>query len=289
LHELNPALIMVRMPGFGLTGPWRDRTGFAQTMEAVTGLAWLTGQQDGPPVLVGGACDPLAGMHAVFATLLALQQRDITERGVLVEATMVEAALSTAMEPILEFEVNGRLLTRQGSRSDLAAPQGVYRCAGEDCWVAIAVADDFQWRQLARHLGWPNDAELETEEGRRARHDEIDRRIGEWCARQNATDVADRLSAIGVPAEAVIAARDVVANPQLQHRGLFETEQHPIAGEVRVPTVPFRFSTVPHWLRRSAPTLGQHNDEVLGEVADAAWLERLRVAGIIGDRVAGAR
>jgi crotonobetainyl-CoA:carnitine CoA-transferase CaiB-like acyl-CoA transferase len=287
LHELNSSLIMVRMPGFGLDGPWRDRTGFAQTMEAVTGLAWLTGQRDGPPVLVGGACDPLAGMHAVFATLLALRQREITERGVFVEATMVEAALNTAMEPILEHEVNGRLLTRQGARSDLAAPQGVYRCAGEDCWVAIAVADDSQWRQLARHLGWPNDPELDAEAGRRAHHDLIDHRIGQWCATRDATEIAQQLSSIGVPAEAVIAARDVVANPQLQHRGLFETEHHPLAGKIRVPTVPFRFSSVSQWLRRPAPTLGQHNDEVLGEVADAARLERMRAAGRIGDRVAG--
>jgi crotonobetainyl-CoA:carnitine CoA-transferase CaiB-like acyl-CoA transferase len=287
LHELNRLLIMVRMPGFGLDGPWRDRTGFAQTMEAVAGLAWLTGQRDGPPVLVGGACDPLAGMHAVFATLLALRRREATQQGVFVEATMIEAALNTAMEPILEFEVNHRLLTRQGARSELAAPQGVYPCAGDDSWVAIAVVDDWQWQQLSRHLGWANDPGLDSESGRRARHDEIDRRISEWCAKRNAADVADELTAVGVPAEVVIAARDMVANVQLQHRELFETEYHPIAGEVRVPTMPFRFSTVSQWLRRPAPTLGQHNEEVLGEVADVAQLERMRAASKIGDRVAG--
>src|SRR5207253_1926451 len=96
VHDVNPDLIMVRMPAFGLDGPWRDHTGFAQTMECVSGMAWLTGFRDGPPTLVRGACDPLAGMHAVIATLLALAERERTGEGCIVEATMVEAALNAA-------------------------------------------------------------------------------------------------------------------------------------------------------------------------------------------------
>src|SRR5208282_1278690 len=103
LHAINPRLIMVRMPAFGLEGPWRDRTGFAQTMESVSGMAWRTGREDGPPTLVRGACDPIAGMHTVLATLLALIDRDHSGRGSHVESVMVEAALNVAAEQVMEY------------------------------------------------------------------------------------------------------------------------------------------------------------------------------------------
>jgi crotonobetainyl-CoA:carnitine CoA-transferase CaiB-like acyl-CoA transferase len=226
-------------------------------------------------------------MHAVFATLVALHQRDSTGAGVHVQATMVEAALNAAAEPILEHEVNGVLWTRQGARSMLAAPQGIYRCRGTDEWLALSVADDAQWPQLLEYLGWADEPQLRTAEGRRDRHDEIDERLAEFLADQDASDVAESLTRRGVPAERVIAARDMVSNPQLKHRGLFEVETHPVTGTTRVPTVPFRFASVPHWLRLPSPTLGEHNDAVLGEVAEAAELDALRKEDLIGERPRG--
>ena len=288
LHAVNPAVVVVRMPAFGLDGPWRDRTGFAQTMESITGLAWRTGLPDGPPVLVRGACDPLAGVHAVFAALLALRQRDETGQGVLVEATMVEAALNAAVEAVFEHDLHGVVVGRAGNRSDVAAPQGVYRCAGDDSWVALAVADDEQWEALRTHLRWPSDPSLATAAGRRDAHDDLDARLGAWCASRDAAEVADGLVANGVPAEVVIAARDMVHNPQLRHRRLFEVEDHPVTGHTELPMLPFRFASIDRWMRRPSPTLGQHNDEVLGEVAGPEELAALRAAGAIGDRVTGA-
>ena len=235
-----------------------------------------------------GACDPLAGMHAVFATLLALRQRDETGQGVLVEATMVEAALNAAVEAVFEHDLHGVVVGRAGNRSDVAAPQGVYRCAGDDSWVALAVADDEQWEALRAHLRWPSDPSLATAAGRRDAHDDLDARLAAWCATRDAAEVADALVANGVPAEVVIAARDMVHNPQLRHRGLFEVEDHPLTGRTEMPTLPFRFASIDRWMRRPSPTLGQHNDEVLGEVAGADELAALREAGAIGDRVTGA-
>jgi crotonobetainyl-CoA:carnitine CoA-transferase CaiB-like acyl-CoA transferase len=243
VHEVNPELLMVRMPAFGLDGPWRDRTGFAQTMESVTGMSWLTGFPDGPPVLVRGACDPLAGMHAVVAVLVGLAAGG----GRLVESTMVEAALAAAAEPVIEYQTNGEIVSRTGSR-------GVYQCAGEDAWVAI--------------------------EG-----DEDDEALARWCAERTPQEVVDALIAKGVPAEVVIAARDCVHNPQLRHRAMFEVEDHPVTGRHEVPTMPFRFTRVERWAPRPAPTLGQHNDEVLGEVASPDELAALRAAGVIGERL----
>ncbi len=107
LHSVNPRLVMVRMPAFGLDGPWRDRTGFAQTMESISGMAWVTGFADGPPVLVRGTCDPVAGMHGAVATLLALRARDSDGQGRLVEVPMVEAALNITAEQVIEWDLSG--------------------------------------------------------------------------------------------------------------------------------------------------------------------------------------
>ena len=155
LHALNPELIMVRMPAFGLSGPWRDRTGFAQTMECLTGMAWMTGAADGPPVLLRGACDPLAGMHAVIGTLLAVLERDRSGGGRHIETVMVEAALNAAAEQVVEYGASGSILRRDGNRGPVSAPQGIYQCAGEDQWVAIAVATDDQWKRLSA-ASWAN-------------------------------------------------------------------------------------------------------------------------------------
>jgi len=291
VHEVNPDLVMVRMPAFGLDGPWRDRTGFAQTMECLTGMAWLTGFADGPPVLVRGACDPLAGMHAVVATVLALIERDRSGGGRLVETVMVESVLNAAAEQVAEYGATGTVLRRDGNRGPRSAPQGVYPCAGEDRWLAVAVVTDAQWRALASVLGdppWTDDDDLGHDQGRRRSHDIIDREIAAWTSGRDADELAALLTAAGVPAATVVAPRDIIANPQLRARRLFEVERHPVTGEHEIPMLPFRFSHVERWLRAPAPTLGQHNDEVLAGLGmDADGIDGLRRSGIVGERLAG--
>jgi crotonobetainyl-CoA:carnitine CoA-transferase CaiB-like acyl-CoA transferase len=287
LHALNPRLVMVRMPAFGLDGPWRDRTGFAQTMECISGMSWVTGYPEGPPVLPRGPCDPLAGMHAALATMLALRAREADGKGRLVEATMVEAALNATAEQIIEWDSNGVVLGRQGMRG-VGAPQGVYRCSGDDEWVAIAVESDEQWRCLCRVTGIADDPRWSDESGRRATAEEIDERISEWAAGLSKEDAAEVLVRAGVPAAAVVRGREGVRNPQLRHRKLFEVEDHPVTGAHELPSLPFRYSDVERWMSRPSPVFGQHNDEVLGEVASRSELDELRRIGIVGDRPAGA-
>ena len=291
LHAINPRLTMVRMPAFGLDGPWRDRTGFAQTMECIAGMAWITGFRDGPPVLVRGACDPLAGMHAVIATLLALSQRDADGQGRMVEAVMVEAALNVAAEQVVEYTASGTLLERDGNRGPLAAPQGLYRCAGTDRWLAIAVTTDEQWQALVQAIGtppWATGAELASVDGRRAAHDRIDAGLTAWSTGGDADALAEVLVAAGIPAAPVVTPRDIATNPQLRHRRLFEVEDHPVTGRHEVPAFPVRFGRVAAWNRRPSPTLGEHNDEVLTEIGLADEIPRLRELGLIGERVVGA-
>jgi crotonobetainyl-CoA:carnitine CoA-transferase CaiB-like acyl-CoA transferase len=182
------------------------------------------------------------------------------------------------------------VLGREGNRGAVAAPQGVYRCADE-AWVALAVADDAQWSALRTALGapaWAVDAVLDDHAGRGAAHDVLDIELGRWFAGRDAAGAVEALSGAGVPAEVVIPAREIAHNPQLRHRGLFEVEDHAVTGSNELPTMPFRFASVDRWLRRPSPTLGEHNDEVLGAIAGEDELARLRASGGIGERVRGA-
>ncbi|MEX2267106.1 MAG: CoA transferase [Acidimicrobiia bacterium] len=294
MHAVNPRLIQVRMPAYGLAGPWRDRTGFAQTMEAITGMAWVTGWPDGPPVIPRGACDPLAAMHAVFATMLALRDREEWGEGRFVEVTMIEAALNAAAEQVVEHGASGDLLERTGNRGPLGAPQNLYACAGDEEWLALAVVTDEHWDELCEALGspdWADDPALATADGRRGAHDHIDEAIARFCKDRDARELAEELAARGVPAGYVADGRDIAVNPQMVHRGLFEIEDHAVTGPHNIPTVPFRFKRHDDgWLRRPSPTLGQHNDEVLRELLGLTddELDQLRADQLIGDRPVGA-
>ena len=165
LARENPRLVMVRMPAFGLDGPWRDRTGFAQTMEQVSGMAWVTGFADGPPVIPRGPCDPLAGMHAVLALLVALEHRRRTGEGQLVESTMVEAALNATAEQVLERQAYGRLVApRRQPRPGRRAAEPLRVPRRRSSGSRIAVATDAQWARARRRARSPV-----VGDGRRAR------------------------------------------------------------------------------------------------------------------------
>ena len=204
---------------------------------------------------------------------------------------MVEAALNAAAEQVLEYSATGIVMTRDGNRSRHAAPQGVYACAGEDSWLAIAVENDGQWNALRKVLGgpaWAAAPELDTHEGRKAAHDAVDAKLRSWTATRAASEAADELCDAGVPAAEVIPSRDVVHNPQLRHRGLFEIQPHRVTGEHELTALPFRFRRVDHWLPRPAPTLGEHNDEVLTDLGlRPEEIAALRAAGIVGERPTG--
>lgn len=289
IREWNPRAIMVRMPAFGLGGPWRDRTGFAMTIEQVSGLAWMTGYEE-LPLVVRGACDPIGGMHSVFALFMALEDRERTGLGQLVEVPLVETALNIAAEQVIEQSAYGRLLCRDGNRGPVAAPQGLYSCADAGEYVALAVATDDQWTALRSLMGdpeWARDGALDSAAERRVRHDAIDAGIETWLADRRQADAVDALVEAGVPAHAVINAHYVMPNPQLEHRRFYQTMEHPVTGATRYPGLPTRFSALGDRLHRCPPpTLGQHNREILcGELGlSEEEFDALREKQIIGDR-----
>jgi crotonobetainyl-CoA:carnitine CoA-transferase CaiB-like acyl-CoA transferase len=277
------------MPAFGLSGPWRDRPGFAMTVEQASGMAWRTGYLNGPPMDVGGICDPLGGMHAVVAIMAALAERDRSDRGALVEVPMVEVALTMTAELVLAYDLDGTVISHAGNRGPGAAPQGCYRAAGDDVWLALSITDDGQWRSLVGLLGsppWARDPRLATAAGRHRLSDTLDAEISLAFADQDAAAVVESLVSVGIPAAQVVVPTDILHNPQLRERQFFEVVTHPVIGSIEIPALPFRAGTTCGWNRTPSPTLGQHNEEVLGGLfgLSAEQLAALRSTGVIGDR-----
>ena len=297
VHALNPELLMMRMPAFGLSGPWRDNTGFAQTMEQLSGMAWVTGHLDDQPRIPRGPCDPLAGMHGVFAFLVALVKRSRSGSGHHIESTMVESALNVAAEQVLEWSAYGNLIQRNGNRSPMAAPQGLYPCipdpSGAENWLALSITRDEEWHALRTIMGepdWSRHPDLESAEGRHRADELTEQGLTQWTAQQDRAEIVLRLRAVGIHASEVISpARVLESNPQLKARNYFETPDHPVVGAMPLPSLPFRYASLDHWLQSSAPTLGQHNEHILQGIlhlSDKEILE-LNAQGIIGKRLEG--
>lgn len=298
VQQIRRDVIMVRMPGFGLDGPWRDNPAFAYVIEAAAGISWLTGYPDRNPYEPYSLGDPNAGVHALNAVLLALEHRRRTGEGGLVEAAMVDAALHIAAEQVVEYSAYGAVLQRGGNRGPGASPQNLYRTADtdefgrEDSWVAIAVATDEQWQSLRAALGdpdWAGDPELATASGRRAGEDVIDQNLSAWCRQRTGDRIVTALWPAGVPVAKVMQPHRQPELEQLAARGFFEVLDHPVNGPARFTTMPFGLSRGPRPVHRTpAPLLGQHNHEVLAELGlSDSDIEELSTAGVIGSAPPG--
>ena len=235
-------------------------------------------------------------MIAAFGSMVALNERNHTGRGVHVESPMVEGALNAAAEGLVEYTAYGNLLERRGNRSASAAPQGLYPCQGHclerEKWLALSVETDEQWETLLGILGrpaWACAAKLAQSKGRQEHHDEIDEELRNFFAEQDLDETIEKLSAAGIPAGEVQDTRRTSQHPQLVARGLYETVDHPIAGSHPTPTLPFRYASLDRWTRMAAPVLGQHNREILCDLlgASAEEFEELERDGVIGTRPAG--
>jgi crotonobetainyl-CoA:carnitine CoA-transferase CaiB-like acyl-CoA transferase len=297
VQKLRPDAIMLRMPGFGLDGPWRDKPAFAYVIEDSSGITWLTGHPDQNPVEPYSVGDPNAGVHGLNALMLALAHRRRTGEGVRIEAAMVDAALNVAAEQVVEFSAYGSLLQRDGNRGPTAAPQNLYRTSelnefGQpDDWVAIAVATDEQWAGLVDALGhpqWVTD-ELATDAGRRRHHDEIDEKLSRWCETRTGDEIVETLWDAGVPVARVMQPHRVGDLPQVVHRDFYELLDHPVNPAARHSTLPMRISSGPQRFHQTAaPLLGQHNHEVLSGLGlGDDEIAELEEQGIVGSAPAG--
>ena len=279
----NPRLIVVRMSGFGLTGPRRNFTGYAPTLHALSGLTYLTAYNSLEPDGLGTSySDYIGGFTAATAVLAALHHRDRTGRGQSIDVAQLEAITATLGPALLDYTANGHVQHPAGNRLTERpdAPQGVYQCrvpeppaerpAETEAWLAVAVTSDAEWERLRRALGepeWMRDPNYATAGGRVAGADRIDRELNAWTSTQDPQEAMALLQAHGVPAGVAQNGRDLFERDRhLAERGFFVTVDHPELGQFQMPGPGFRLDRTPAAIRRAPPLLGQHTEEVLKEV-----------------------
>jgi crotonobetainyl-CoA:carnitine CoA-transferase CaiB-like acyl-CoA transferase len=290
LSARNPRIIVVEMPAFGPGGPDSRHQGMGKTMEAACGMPALMGYGDGVPVLTGPAyLDPIGGLSAVAATLVALHHRDRTGLGSRVEVPQTEAGAHWIGEHVLAQAESGRSWQADGNHVPYAVPHDAFPVRTSDDWVAIAVTDDTQWRALCDVMGCPdlkNSARYATP-ARRARHQrELYESIASWTRHYGKHELAAILQSAGVPAAPVNHGADVAADPVLLATGFIRPLDHPEAGRHRYPGLSYHLARTPGGTSRAAPCFGEHNALVLSDIIGLASenVADLIRAGAVADR-----
>lgn len=274
LREINPAIIYVQMAGFGNTGPYRDYVSLGPVAQAMSGLGYLSGLPDAPPTMWNHSyLDRTPPFYAAQAVIAALYYRNRTGRGQYIDQAQYEPGLMVGGTSVLDYSANGRRGRRVGNRSPhvAAAPHGIYRCDGDDAWIAIAVTDEAEWQALigvAGDLPWCRDPRFETREHRIEHQDALDAAIARWTVTRERYELMYRLQAASVPAGVVQSPQDKVEiDPQLKVRDFYVHLDH---GEMGV--WPFTrhhvaqmSATPPHpggTTKRGAPCVGEDNQSV---------------------------
>ena len=270
VRAIQPDVVMLSASLEGQGGPHERFRGFGLILQAAAGITALTGWPDRPPTGTGVAYTNWVATHfAASALLAALAHRRRTGEGQYIDLSQLEAT-TYALDGALVDQLNtGRVMGPLGNRHPAAAPHGVFRCAGDDRWCAIAVITDGQWQALCRALGradWESDEALATAPGRKAREDELERGLDDWCAKRTAEEVQQALQGAGVPAHLVADMADIENDEQLRHRGHFWLTDHPVIGPLRYDGAAYRLSDTRAGPRAPAPLLGQHNDYVYREL-----------------------
>lgn len=287
LRKIRPDLVMISFSGYGATGPKRNYIAYGPVQVPMIGLASLSGYPGKGPSEVGISYgDPNAGMHAAFAVLAALEYRRRTGEGQYIDMSQWEAAIGLVAEGFMDYVMNGTQPPRQGNRDLLEAPQGVFRCAGEDEWVAIACWSDEQWKGLARGMGREDlatDPRLSTARDRKREEEWLETLIADWTASRRSDEVVEILQAQGVPSYPVLSNQRLAEDPQLEAWGAFVDLHHPEVGVRRHIGPPWRFSDADVRVRRPAPLLYADTDAVLRELLgyEERDIARLREAGAI--------
>ena len=263
MKEVRPDIILVSLSSNGQTGPESNYAGYAPMFAALGGLGHLTGYPDGPPVELRHAMDHTGGMMAAFAAVAALSARQRTGMGQHVDVSVRDLATSFIGPELLDVAMNSRDTRRNGNLDPSAAPQGVYRCRGEDEWVSLSVTSETEWRGFVEAIGsppWAVGDEFGDAFRRWRRHDALDVLIEGWTSQHSAGEVTQSLQAHGVAAHPSMAPDAMMRDAHLQARGTFPMIRNRDTGEEqRAVAPPWRFSGTPAAIDSWTPTLGQHN------------------------------
>jgi benzylsuccinate CoA-transferase BbsF subunit len=291
LRKIRPDLIMVSSTGYGYTGPWANFGATGPATEGASGLAYMTGYSNGPPVMSEiPYTDYTAGEHTAFAVMAALLHRMRTGRGQFIDVSQTETASSTIPEALLDFAANQRIEPRMGNEDPVMAPHGCYPCKGDERWIVIAVSTDEEWEALCKVLNrpeWLEDNRFRDGQGRWQRRKELGELVGKATLEWDFYQLMHALQGAGVSAGAVLDAKDLLFDPHLRARRFYElVSHHPSTGIPPLPYAsrPWRLSRTPAVPSRAAPIMGEHNKWALMELLghSAEQIAALEDKGIIG-------
>lgn len=286
LHTLNPRLVMVRISGFGQTGPYRDRPGFGAIGEAIGGMRYTTGEAGRPPVRTGVSIgDTLASLHAVIGALIAVMHaRTPKGEGQVVDVSLFESVFNVMESLVPEYDVFSHVRERTGASLPGIAPSGTYR-SRDGHYIVIAGNSDSIFRRFMRSIGrddLAHDPRLAANDGRVAHAAMLDEAIEAWTGAHDAAALLTVLDRADVPASRIYSAADIVADPQYQARGMITQTILPDGTPAKMPGIVPRLSATPGTMRWNGPSLGAHTGEVLSTAGlSATEIERLTAKGVI--------
>lgn len=286
LSAINPRLIMIRVSGFGQTGPYAGRAGYGAIGEAMGGLRYTTGDPSLPPSRAGISIgDSLAAVHACLGAAMALHQVRLTGRGQVIDASIYESVLNMMESLVIDYDVGGYVRERTGSFLPRIAPSNVYPTS-DGIWLVIGANQDSVWARMAEAMGRPElatDERYATHTARGLNQAELDELISGWTAGFAARDLEARLDEYGIPNGKIYRAPEMLEDPQFKARDSIVRVRHPEYGEVAMQNVAPRLSRTPGAVRHAGPSLGEHNDYVWGELAGLPTDRRaeLRERGVI--------
>ena len=274
LHALNPKLIMLRISGYGQTGPYRDKPGFGVLGEAMGGLRHLTGEPGRVPVRVGVSIgDTLAALHGVIGVLTALRHREVNDgEGQVVDVALYEAVFNVMESLLPEYDAFAEVRGRAGSALPGIAPTNAYRCLNDE-YVLVAGNGDSIYRRLMRAIGradLENDPALAHNPGRAQRSDEIDAAIGAWTIERSRDEVLAALDAARVPVGRIYSIEDIAVDPQYLARDMIVETETSTGAALKVPGIVPKLSVTPGRIAQRAPRLDEHGDEV----RQRGWVQR---------------
>ena len=287
VQALRPDVVYLSLGAFGRTGPMKDLVGFHSVINLFSGLASVTGHKGSHPRIMGGLFpDAFSGCYCVLALLEALYHRANTGEGQYIEVAMTEVLATILPEAVMEYTLDGTEPERVGNRHQEKAPHNVFRCLGDENWVAISVEDDAQFRALAQVAGipkWAEDPRFSTTEARLSHQDELEPLIEQWTLGCQVEDVVEKLQAAGVPAGPVLDSAQVLADPHMVQRGYVQSPDHPIVGPRPMGAFSWTVDGGQPAIPRSAPLFGEHNKKVIQELLQVPGeeFERLMQNGVI--------